>query len=47
MLAHALCENTESNTREVVDGETGMTRVLQRKEALETGLKDLVSHLIA
>ena len=47
MLAHALCENAEPNTRKVVDGETGVTRVVQREETLEAGLKDLVSHLIA
>ena len=47
MLAHVLCENTEPNTGEVVDGEAGVARVFQGKETLETGSEDFIPHPLA
>ena len=47
MFAHVLCENTKPDTGEVVDGETGMAWVLQRKETLEAGFEDFIPHPLA
>lgn len=43
MLAHVFRQHTHTNTGEVVDRETGVTRVFCREQTLEAGPQDLVS----
>lgn len=45
MFTHVFCQNTKTDTSEVVDGEPCVAWVVQREEAFKTGSEDLIRHL--
>jgi hypothetical protein len=42
MFTHLLCERTHTNTGKVVDGESGVARVVQWEEPVKAGSKDRI-----
>jgi hypothetical protein len=42
MFTHLFCERTHTDTGEVVDGESGVARVVQWEEAVKAGSEDRV-----